>query len=1030
MAGASPLIPDYELLRPVGRGAYGEVWLARSVTGIYRAAKIVYRASFEEARPFEREFAGMQSIEPLSRAQENQITILHVGRNEAAGYFYYVMELADDAKTGEEIVPDNYVPNTLKEMRARRRRLPAGECLAIGIALTRALAHLHRNGLVHRDIKPSNVVFVHGVPKLADIGLVSKIDDSRSFVGTEGFVPPEGPGNIQADLFSLGKVLYEISTGRDRKEFPKLPDDLDELSDERALLELNEVMLKACDPDLSRRYSSAEAMHDDLLLLQAGKSVKRLHLIERRFQLVAKYGIAATALTLAAAAAFFWASFQARKARENFALSERHRVAAEQALRDSELNQARARRMTGLAGQRFETLALFGRLAAESNRLELRNEAIASLVLPDLRPWKQWSKNLHQGMWQFDSELQRYATNDALGNITVRDAATDRELALLPGQGAVLTAIMFSPDRNRDFLAAADRAGRAVLWDLSTRKSLPLDFSQGSRLIGFAPESRAIIVKDAGMALHFLNTITGEEEQILRGPFRTDIFSFSPNGEWLCRLRSNLSEVMVHRAADMSSNSTLLHPQRVMATAWHPDSRHLVTSSGNTIYFWDALAGRELAIAEGHESQVVGLAFDSTGELLVSASWDGTTRLWRFDRRRELVRTGPSGNGLRISPDGRRVTFNPWNHQSVQLWHVAPGREVRRFELPHDVQRVYRTAYNGGFSPDGAVLHIDSIDGIFIFDAQTLRPLSNLPSTRSARAAFHPSGEYFITSGAEGLRRWPLRPNSMEGGYNFGPPQAISSIRVNGSESFSMTLDGVRLASRDSVGIRVLDLRQPDSSRYLPLLETDGTPAISANGRWLTVRGKNKRPLVWDTHRDTLATNLNMEMRGGANFSPDNRWLVAGGGGQYHFWETDSWRAGVRIKGREASALPVAAAFTRDAKVVALATENDSIRLYFAGTDQQLAELPGGRLLTHLSFSSDSTKLLAVYEAGTAELWDLRLLRDGLSEMNLAWEDFFPPARSLTTSINKHSGDSPAQHALAPKLPLTVTTNGVAKPSD
>ena len=84
MAGEPPVIPDYEPLRPIGRGAYGEVWLARSVTGIYRAVKIVYRASFEDARPFEREFAGIQRFEPLSREQENQITILHVGRNEAA----------------------------------------------------------------------------------------------------------------------------------------------------------------------------------------------------------------------------------------------------------------------------------------------------------------------------------------------------------------------------------------------------------------------------------------------------------------------------------------------------------------------------------------------------------------------------------------------------------------------------------------------------------------------------------------------------------------------------------------------------------------------------------------------------------------------------------------------------------------------------------------------------------------------------------------------------------------------------------
>src|SRR6185295_4549936 len=258
------------------------------------------------------------------------------------------------------------------------------------IALTRALEHLHRHGLVHRDIKPSNVVFVHGVPKLADIGLVSAVDTSLSFVGTEGFVPPEGPGSVAADLYSLGKVLYEISTGRDRTEFPKLPDDLEHISDKRALLELNEVVLKACDPRPVQRYASAQAMCDDLLLLQAGKSVKRLHLIERRFKLVAKYGLAATALTLAAAGAFLWASSQARVAKENFALSERNRLVAERALRESELNRARARRMTGRAGQRFETLELFRRMAAGTNRLDLRNEAIASLVLPDLRLIKQW----------------------------------------------------------------------------------------------------------------------------------------------------------------------------------------------------------------------------------------------------------------------------------------------------------------------------------------------------------------------------------------------------------------------------------------------------------------------------------------------------------------------------------------------------------------------------------------------------------------------------------------------------------------
>src|SRR5439155_14517365 len=92
-----PQIPDHELLRCVGQGSYGEVWLARNVLGDYRAVKVIYRDKFEHERPYEREFEGIQKFEPISRLHDSQVDILHVGRNDAAGYFYYVMELADDA---------------------------------------------------------------------------------------------------------------------------------------------------------------------------------------------------------------------------------------------------------------------------------------------------------------------------------------------------------------------------------------------------------------------------------------------------------------------------------------------------------------------------------------------------------------------------------------------------------------------------------------------------------------------------------------------------------------------------------------------------------------------------------------------------------------------------------------------------------------------------------------------------------------------------------------------------------------------
>ncbi len=96
------LIPDYELVQRIGAGSYGEVWLARNVLGALRAVKVIHRSRFNDERPFEREFEGIQRFEPISRSHPSQLAILHVGRNDAAGCFYYVMELADHYCPGIE----------------------------------------------------------------------------------------------------------------------------------------------------------------------------------------------------------------------------------------------------------------------------------------------------------------------------------------------------------------------------------------------------------------------------------------------------------------------------------------------------------------------------------------------------------------------------------------------------------------------------------------------------------------------------------------------------------------------------------------------------------------------------------------------------------------------------------------------------------------------------------------------------------------------------------------------------------------
>jgi serine/threonine protein kinase len=318
-----PNIPDHELLRIIGHGAYGEVWLARNALGAYRAIKIVHRKDFEESRPFEREFSGIQKFEPISRSHEGLVHILQVGRRE--DYFYYVMELADDASAecgmgnaesesdGAEKpfplaprsalpTPHSYAPRTLREDLRRHGRLPADRCVEIGLALASALAHLHKHGLVHRDVKPSNIILVGGKPKLADIGLVTDAGDSQSIVGTEGYLPPEGPGTPQADIFSLGKVLYEIGTGQDRRQFPDLPPDLRDWLDSWLVLELNQAVLRACAADVSRRYESAEEMREELAILHRGQSVRRKRAIQQWLSGAKNAGVVMTLLALVAGA--------------------------------------------------------------------------------------------------------------------------------------------------------------------------------------------------------------------------------------------------------------------------------------------------------------------------------------------------------------------------------------------------------------------------------------------------------------------------------------------------------------------------------------------------------------------------------------------------------------------------------------------------------------------------------------------------------------------------------------------------------
>lgn len=130
------LLADYDLIERIGAGSYGEVWRACSTaTGAVRAVKVVYRSTFNDDRPFNREFEGIKKFEEISRSHPSQLAIFHVGRNDAAHCFYYVMD--PQGATWRSIAWEKRSkrssrgwngPSALPQSELTTRRRKAGDC--------------------------------------------------------------------------------------------------------------------------------------------------------------------------------------------------------------------------------------------------------------------------------------------------------------------------------------------------------------------------------------------------------------------------------------------------------------------------------------------------------------------------------------------------------------------------------------------------------------------------------------------------------------------------------------------------------------------------------------------------------------------------------------------------------------------------------------------------------------------------------------------------------------------------------------
>jgi len=268
---APPEIPDFDLIRPIGEGGFGQVWLAvNRATERLRAVKVIPLQFSGTRDRAGREINSLVRLEDnLKYKHPNLLAIHHVAKTDE--FLYYVMDLADDVSGAPATDEPGYRPASLSS-RLQGGPLPAEECLRIARQLLAGLASLHEARMVHRDVKPANCLFVGGQLKLGDFGLLVEASPQVSRVGTAKYMPPDGRMDARADVYAAGLVIYEMITGLPADRFPSCGRRASQVIEDPTLQLLHRLVMRACEPDPGDRFSDVRVM---LAELETGRSVRR-----------------------------------------------------------------------------------------------------------------------------------------------------------------------------------------------------------------------------------------------------------------------------------------------------------------------------------------------------------------------------------------------------------------------------------------------------------------------------------------------------------------------------------------------------------------------------------------------------------------------------------------------------------------------------------------------------------------------------------------------------------------------------------
>jgi len=299
-------LDGYRLIRLIGRGGFGEVWLCRSeAMGDYRALKWI--PSTNKGR-LEKEYASLLHYRKAAAALRSPslLAIEHVGRTD--GGLYYVMPLADGVTDTDPTDP-GWIPLSLAEKLRGQTELPvwfsSAEVIALMSPVLEGLQILTEAGLVHRDVKPDNILFFQGKPCLGDISLLGMDAPVVTRRGTPGYATPSWYLGGHPDMYGAAATLYTLLSSNEpdkmgRSAFLWPPQGEDSLSpgEHAEWKRLHGVIRRATEEKVSERFVDFAAMRSVLAGRHEAAGPLSGSRTKNRVAVLALLGVAAVAFAI------------------------------------------------------------------------------------------------------------------------------------------------------------------------------------------------------------------------------------------------------------------------------------------------------------------------------------------------------------------------------------------------------------------------------------------------------------------------------------------------------------------------------------------------------------------------------------------------------------------------------------------------------------------------------------------------------------------------------------------------------------